>query len=157
MKKILILFISIIIAFTSCDENCGECPPSPEMLSITFLHRDSVVDPVYAGMIMPDSVQLTYQDGDKIKPVHWNVFLDEARGQVHFQMTEIGYLCRKGMEDFDLKVNGITTHIKIKFRQKTDSEKCCTRYVADVVTIDGTKMYLDELPDYGGILVEIEL
>jgi hypothetical protein len=157
MKRIAYILIPSLLAFASCNEECAECPPSPEALSFTMLNKDSVVDPVYAGFISADSVQLTYQDEGETKRVNCNVSTDDARGQVHFHTTEIGYLCRRGVQDFKLRVNGKDIATKISFRQKTDRDKCCTRYAADAVMIGDSCMYLDELPDYGGMLVEIEL
>lgn len=157
MKRFAYILFSSLFAFASCNEECAECPPSPEALSFTLLNKDSVVDPVYAGLISADSVQLTYETDGKTKRVNCNASTDEARGQVHFHTTEIGFLCRKGIENYKLNINGKEMSTKITFRQKTDKERCCTRYAADAVMIGDSSMYLDELPDYGGMLVEIEL
>lgn len=157
MKQFIYIIIPILIACISCNEKCSQCPPSPEALSFTLLHKDSVVDPVYAGIIPADSVQLTYETEGKTKRVNCNVSTEDARGQVHFHTTEIGFLCRRGIENYKLRVNGKEIATKISFRQKTDSDKCCTRYAADAVMIGDSSMYIDELPEYSGMLVEIEL
>lgn len=157
MKLLAYILPAIALSFAACSEKCSECPPSPEALSFTLLHKDSVVDPVYAGMIDADSVQLTYIADGKTKQVNCVVSTDEARGQVHFQSTEIGFLCRREVEDFTFKINSRAIATKIFFRQKTDTERCCTRYAADAVIMDSMSMNLDEMPEYGGMLVEVEI